>query len=258
MNSLASLPFRTVALSLALASLFVASGAVAETAPMRATEPAAPPMPAPAAAPKAVTEVSRGKVVETMDAAGYTYAHVATPGGEVWVAGPRTVLSVGDSVGWPAGSEMKNFQSKTLGRSFESILFVDALVVSGASAEAPAAAAHGSLSPQAGDDAEVKDIARAEGGLTVGEIFDRRKDLEGKEVVLRGKVVKFNGGVMKRNWLHLRDGSRAASGENDLTVTSDGTAAVGDVVVVRGKLALNKDFGFGYRYDVLLEDARLE
>lgn len=206
---------------------------------------------------QAAAGITRGKVLETMNAANYTYARVATPAGEKWVAGPHTELKVGDEVEWPGGSEMKNFASKTLGRTFDSILFVDALRTGGA-AGAAAAAPHVALSGKAPEGPEVTGIARAEGGLTVAEIYDRRSGLEGKEVVLRGKVVKANSGVMNRNWLHLRDGSRSSTGENDLTVTTDAMADVGKTVVVRGKLVLNKDFGFGYRYDVMIEGAKVQ
>lgn len=227
--------------------------AAAETAPLRATQPAGQPAtpPAPAAA------MIGGKVLETMDAATYTYARVETPAGEKWIAGPRTSLKIGDAVEWAGGNEMKNFPSKTLGRTFESIVFVDRILVGGASTAKGGTAPHASLSEKETADADVKGIEKADGGFTIAEIFDRRSDLEGKDVVVRGKVVKYNGGVMKRNWLHLRDGSQGAAGDNDLTVTSDDQATVGDVVVVRGKLVLNKDFGFNYRYDVMIEGAKV-
>jgi hypothetical protein len=252
-------PTRRVLLLAALAALAAraAAPAFAETAPLRAGGPtAAPPPSAPARA------AAGGKVLETMNAGNYTYARVKTADGETWVAGPETTLSVDDAVEWPGGMEMKKFTSKTLGRTFESILFVDRLVVSGSSPSAAAsspaasgAAPHASLSGKTEDGAKVGDIARLEGGLTVAEIYDRRVELDGKEVALRGRVVKFNAGVMDRNWIHLRDGSTSKDERNDLTVTSSGTASVGNIVVVRGRVVREKDFGFGYRYDVMLEGA---
>jgi hypothetical protein len=62
---------------------------------------------------------------------------------------------------------------------------------------------------------------------------------------------------MGKNWLHVRDGS-GAEGTNDLTVTTAGAMPnVGDTVVVTGPVVLNKDFGMGYQYDVLIEDAQV-
>lgn len=238
-----------------LAGVLAGGSALAEPAPLRATAPAASPMPAPAAKP--AVAMASGKVLETMDAANYTYARVQTPAGEKWIAGPQTAMKVGDTITWAPGNEMKDFASKSLGRTFESILFVGQIVVGGAPGAAAVGAAHGALSGKAADAPEVKGVAKAEGGMTIAEIYDGRAKLEGKEVVLRGKVVKFNAGIMGRNWLHLRDGSHGAAGDNDLTVTSAASAAVGDTVVVRGKVSLNKDFGFNYRYDLMLEDAKV-
>ena len=85
-----------------------------------------------------------------------------------------------------------------------------------------------------------------------------RTEMRGESVTVRGQVVKVNNGIMGRNWLHLRDGSGdAAEGTHDLTVTSDETAAIGDVVTVTGTVAVDKDFGAGYRYDLIVEDAAL-
>lgn len=245
----------------AVAAIASAAGpAFAETSPMRASKPAAPaahagPPSAPASAPAA--GMLRGKVLETMNASNYTYARVETPDGEQWLAGPQTAMKVGDLIAWPGGAPMNDFQSKTLGRTFDTILFVGQFVVGGGTGSDAMAAPHGALSGKGAEGPEVTGIARAAGGLTVAEIYDRRAELEGKEVTLRGKVVKFNSGVMDRNWLHLRDGSHGKNGESDLTVTSDADAAVGNVVVVKGKLVLNKDFGFNYKYDVMLEGAKV-
>jgi hypothetical protein len=100
-------------------------------------------------------------------------------------------------------------------------------------------------------------IAKAEGGMTVAEVFAGKDQLAGQTVAFRGKVVKTNPNIMGRNWLHVRDGS-GADGTNDLTVTTAGAVPnVGDIVVVRGSVALNKDFGMGYQYDVIIEEAEV-
>jgi hypothetical protein len=100
-------------------------------------------------------------------------------------------------------------------------------------------------------------IAKAEGGRTIAEVFAEKDQLAGQMVVIRGKVVKTNPRIMGKNWLHVRDGS-GAEGSNDLTVTTVGTTPmVGDTVVVSGPVVLNKDFGMGYTYDVIIEDAEV-
>jgi hypothetical protein len=129
--------------------------------------------------------------------------------------------------------------------------------------EAPAAsvapqmpAGHPTAEP--GAEVDLSGIAKAEGGKTVAEVFAEKDALAGKPVTVRGKVVKVNAGIMGKNWLHVRDGS-GAEGTNDLTVT---TAAelpeLGATVVVTGPVTLDKDFGAGYAYDVIVEDAEIK
>jgi hypothetical protein len=102
---------------------------------------------------------------------------------------------------------------------------------------------------------DLSGIERAAGGKTVAEVFAEKDQLAGKPIILRGKVVKTNANIMGKNWLHVRDGS-GAEGANDLTVTTTGTLPnVGDTVLLTGPVVLNKDFGMGYRYDVMVEDA---
>ena len=94
--------------------------------------------------------------------------------------------------------------------------------------------------------------------LTIGELYQQKAELSGKQVQLQGKVVKVNNEIMKRNFLHIQDGSGdAANGTNDLTLTSQDTAAIGDEVVVVGTVTLNQDFGYGYSYPVLIEGATI-
>ena len=101
------------------------------------------------------------------------------------------------------------------------------------------------------------EISKLSGGNTVAEIFSNISTLKGTIVIVRGKVVKFNAQIMGKNWIHIQDGTK--SGENfDLTVTSNSTAKVGNTVVISGTLAHNKDFGAGYHYFGIVENATIE
>ena len=111
--------------------------------------------------------------------------------------------------------------------------------------------------PKAAAEVDLTGIAKAEGGKTVAEVFAEKDALAGTPVTFRGKVVKTNPDIMGKNWLHVRDGS-GEEGTNDLTITTAGTLPnIGDTVVVTGNVTLNKDFGMGYAYDVLIEDAQV-
>ena len=105
------------------------------------------------------------------------------------------------------------------------------------------------------DTVDLSGIDKAEGGRTIAEVFADKDQLAGETIVFRGKVVKVNAGIMGKNWLHVRDGS-GAEGTNDLTVTTiEVLPNVGDTVLVSGIVELNKDFGMGYQYDIIIEDA---
>lgn len=103
-------------------------------------------------------------------------------------------------------------------------------------------------------------VAKATGpnARTVAEIVAKSGELKDKPVVVRGKVVKFTGGVMGKNWLHLRDGSgSAADNTHDIVVTTKDETKVGEVVLVKGVVHTNIDIGSGYSYKVLVEEATL-
>ena len=205
-----------------------------------------------------------GEVVETMDAATYTYARVDLGNREVWVASNTFQVAVGDRVSFPLETPMQNFHSDSLDRDFPLIYFASYVVPEG---EAPSAAApaprdlppgHPALDSFAADTNTTAAMAadQPSGGVSIAEVWQRRVDLEGRRVTVRGRVVKYNPAILGRNWLHIQDGSgELASGTNDITVTTEDAVAVGDVVTVTGTVANDRDFGAGYTYTVMLEDA---
>jgi len=203
-----------------------------------------------------------GIVKETMNSGGYTYLQIDTGRGSLWAAAPEFKIQVGTQVTLPAGLAMENYHSKTLNRTFEVVYFVDK-VQTGASGR-PAAAlppgmAHppvGAQAAEAGKTMDYSGLTKPEGGHTVAEIFAGKKELTGKEVTFRGKVVRFNPQIMGVNWMHVRDGT-GAEGSNDLTVTTAGMAAKGDTVLVKGTLAADRDFGHGYKYALIVEGGQV-
>jgi hypothetical protein len=205
-------------------------------------------------------QVMTGTVLETMNAGGYTYVQVDTGSETIWAASPEFAVQAGDAVIIPEGMPMVNHRSNTLDRTFDLVYFVDGVMVAG-SQEVGGVPRMPEGHPPIGDRAasnnvDLSGVSKVEGGQTVEEIMVGKEKLNGKEVKLRGKVVKFNAGIMGKNWLHIQDGT-GGEGANDLTVTTSDAAQVGDTVLVSGVIATNKDFGFGYQYDVIIEDARV-
>ena len=204
-----------------------------------------------------------GVVIESMDSGGYTYLNVKVNNdNDVWVAAPLTSLTVGDSVYFTKGMLMKNFSSPSLKRVFDEIYFTGTLYVGSVpSATAKEQFDHlgtikrAQAKPEISE-AEINAVDKLPGGKSIAEIQAAKEALNGKKVQVKGIVTKYNAEIMNRNWLHLRDASTGAEGE-DLVVTTDLEFKVGDVIQIEGTLSLDKNFGFGYKYAMLLEDATI-
>lgn len=198
-------------------------------------------------------DVVAGKVAETIDSGGYTYVRVLEGKDSSWVAIPQQAVKVGAEVSYGKGLVMNDFHSKTLNRTFKKLVFSEGTAAPGHGSKAgKAAPPHGQAAPS---QLPVK-IAKAEGqdAYTVAEIFSKRKELAGKQVSVRGKVMKVSAEIMGRNWVHLQDGSGdSKAGTHDLLVTTSEEAKPGETVTARGTVAKDKDFGSGYRYQVLVE-----
>ena len=169
------------------------------------------------------------KVVDNIDAANYTYLHV----------------SENLPTGQAGGSEYWN-------RTFKSIYFVQ--TISKTPQTASLSSAHTGASSSAKEDVSV---APLKGGYTVAQIFEKKSALAGKTVKIRGQVTKYNPDIMNKNWIHIQDGT-GSGGNFDLLVTSNQAAAVGDIIEVEGTVAVNKDFGAGYSYSVMLENGKIK
>jgi len=195
-----------------------------------------------------------GKITDTITVPGYTYVEVDAGDRKVWAAVPGTAGTIGDEVSFSTGTLMQDFYSKSLQRDFPIIYFVERIDGENetASTSAVISAAHG----QSGQEPAVEpvtEIVKAEGGYTIAEIRAGKAELNGELIRVRGQVTKYTAGVLDKNWIHINDGS----GAGDLTVTTYATAAIDDVVVIQGKLELDKDYGYGYVYPAILEDAEI-
>ncbi len=206
----------------------------------------------PAPTPSMANGLATGTVAAVIDAGGYTYVKVDVGAQEVWAAGPVTAIAKGDTVTFSTLIPMKNFHSKAMNRDFETLYFVDGFSNLNSVGASPAAST-ASTSPATTPAAKVDNIARVEGDYTIAEALAQSKELAGKPIKVRGQVTKYTPGIMRKNWIHLEDGS----GDKDLIVTTTATTAVGAVIVVEGALSLDRDFGMGYFYEVLMEDAAI-
>lgn len=193
------------------------------------------------------------KILETIDASNYTYLRVDESGSEYWIAAPKMTAEVGQTFYYSGGMEMPNFESKSLNRTFEKILFVDKVSSSANNGVMESPSTRG---VQVAREDVLVDPAK--GGLTVAELYAKKDQLEGKMVKVRGKVTKFNPDIMNKNWVHLQDGTGEQANNNfDIMATTMGQTSTGEVIIVEGTLRLNKDFGAGYYYSVMIEDVKI-
>jgi hypothetical protein len=194
---------------------------------------------------------------EVMQAEKYTYVQVTDEAGEqYWVAVPSQSIESGVTYYYKGGLLKRNFESKEFNRVFETLYLIAGLSNHPLGEESSALDQAFAKLQQAESPSENTQVDPIEGSISLADLFSNPKKFEGKTVVVQGKCVKVNNQIMGRNWIHIQDGS----GENenlDLTVTTSSVVEIGSVVTIEGTIALNRDFGAGYRYNVIMEDARL-
>jgi len=209
--------------------------------------------------PKSIAATSHKVVAEeVLQANKYTYLKAQESGKSIWIAIPKRELEIGKTYYYSQAMEMKDFHSKDLDRTFESVYFVSGL------SESPAERSN--LQYQIKEetsvnknDAEQKmdlNIQREEGISTLSYLYENRENLEAKSITVKGVVTKFNAGIMGKNWVHIQDGT-GSEGNFDLTITTQEMVKVGETVTFEGKVILDKDFGYGYKYELMLEDGVL-
>lgn len=214
--------------------------------------PQSQPVPASPAAP-ATANFHTAVVQEVVQATEYTYLNVKEGDTTCWVAVTKREIPKGSTITYAPDVEMKDFFSKDLQRTFESVYFVSAVSMQGEGAMGAAMPMTGHQAATSSDKlTEV--IDPVDGGISIADLYGNVATHGGQSVKIRGKVTKVNMAILGKNWIHVQDGTEGA-GKYDLTVTTKDVAKVGDVVVVEGGITLNKDFGSGYKYDVIMEDA---
>lgn len=197
----------------------------------------------------------QGKVTEIINVTGYTYAEVNLGKKKVWVAGPVTALKLNDDVSFSTTMPMKKFHSKTLKRDFDIVYFVGTF-----NANTDSMSKHPGAMPSphaqlknTDVNTPVNDIDKVKGGYTIAEINANKNNLDGKVFEVRGKVTKVTKNVMGNNWVHIRDSSTL----DDLTLSTKDIANIDEVVIVKGKLALDQDYSYGYIYPVILLESKI-
>ena len=191
-------------------------------------------------------------VVDKINTSNYTYLQVSENKKNYWIAVPFMEIEIGETVYFSKFMEMKNFKSETIDRTFSSLLFVDDARKSATPDHMKQV--HSGAMTIAKQDVKIEP---SDDGYTIEKIYAEKNELKGKTIEVRGKVVKYNPQIMNRNWIHVQDGT-GTENDYDLVVTSEDKVKVGDIINIKGAVTIDKDFGAGYFFPVLIEDAKIE
>ena len=192
------------------------------------------------------------KVVDKIASNNYLYLQVIENKETFWIAVPAMEIETGETVYFSKYMVMSDFKSENVERTFETILFVEDARKSATPDEMKKI--HSGATSVEKQNIKIETLAN---GKTIQQLYSDKSSLNGKIVMTKGKVVKFNKQIMKRNWIHIQDGT---GDENnfDLVVTTNDEVQVGDIITAEGNLSVDKDFGAGYFFSVIIEDAKIE
>ena len=195
-------------------------------------------------------------IKEVLQTTSYTYLLGEENGKQRWLAVPKMAANEGDTYYYQGGMDMGNFTSKELNRTFESIVFLNGVISPGEMQGGKTTLVQSNQKSDMSEKKIEEKISPAAGGVTIENLIANKEKYAGKIVKIRGKVTKYNSKILGKNWLHLQDGT-GNSASFDLTATTADEVNVGDVITIEGVIVLNKDFGAGYKYDIILENGKI-
>jgi hypothetical protein len=192
-------------------------------------------------------------VNEVLPTSKYVYLFVNEGDEKFWVATVKQEVNVGDSYMYKGGIMKKNFESKEYNRVFDVVYLVTNLVPINRTPKSESNKAEVESSQQE-DITEKGELIEHEGSIKINELVSNPQKYKGQTIQLTGRVNKINPNIMKRNWIHLQDGSKD---DYDLVITSNTFVPEGSIITIQGVVTLNIDFGAGYKYDILVENGEL-
>jgi hypothetical protein len=194
-------------------------------------------------------------VNEALNTSRYTYLNVTEDGESFWIAIPKKEIEIGGTYYYRGGLKKTNFKSVEHDRIFETLYLVSDVSKDPGMTTVGSGNPHQHLEESSSVEPAGK-INPPPGGITLAELFANKEKYNGKKVRVKGQCVKLNNMIMNRNWIHISDGSVKEEGV-DLTVTTTEQVNLGDIVSFEGVISLNKDFGAGYKYEIIMEEATL-
>ena len=199
-------------------------------------------------------------VNEVLPTEKYVYLNVNEGDKNYWIATVKMEAKVGETYFYKGGLLKTNFESKEYNRVFETVYLVTNLVAEqhGNKTGKVDIGDYSDSKPKSSSKVDIEThtdkVVQHKGSIKISELIKDPKKYEGQTIQLTGKCTKINAGIMNRNWIHLKDGSKD---DFDLVITSSSFVPEGSTITIKALVTLNKDFGAGYKYDLILENGVL-
>ncbi len=192
------------------------------------------------------------KAVDVLQATRYVYVKVEEDGSEYWIATTKQEVDEGETYFYRGGLLKTNFESKEHNRIFDQIYLVSRIVPVNHANSVTSPNTNTTEDPIKSEMLTAGEVIKVSGSIPISDIIKAPKSYEGKEVQISGRCIKVNPNIMGRNWIHLQDGTQ---GDFDMVATTSIIIPEGQLVTIKGTINLDVDFGAGYLYDIIMEDA---
>jgi predicted small secreted protein len=192
--------------------------------------------------------------LEVLQAERYTYLHVVENVDTFWVAASKNeTAKKGNKYFYRGGLLKTNFQSQEFNRTFDKIYLVSSVIDASAH---PGSGGDMAMPNNEGSTISTGEMPSVKDAIKLDALMKSKQNQAGKIVKVVGKTVKVNNGIMGKNWIHIQDGTKKDGKPCDLTITTSENIPMGINVAFEGKIVLNKDFGAGYKYEIIMEEGK--
>jgi len=202
--------------------------------------------------------IHTGKVLQVKDSGAYIYIKVKKQNEEIWAAIPKTDVKVGENVTLKESTWMTNFKSKTLGKTFDKVLFAEI--------DGQKKAIHGVDNVHGIHGQAMKEkpnpkfddiiISKEKAIKTdIATIQKNIKKFKNKNVTIQGKVIQVSNKVMGNTWIKIQNNDSAIIFRSN---NEDEKVKEGDKIKATGTINTDVDYGYGFKYKVIGVNAKVE
>ncbi len=233
---------------------------IQEDSPLENHATASTPATTDAPATSSAMDLHEIKVINIQHASRYTYLEADEKGQKVCIAIPlNKEIKKNQTYYFRGGILMANSEKLNFSQAYDAVRIVSVLSSTSDLSNTTNNMTDASVPGEAGVKINSVKLVPMAGVTKLSDVLSSPEKFDGKTVLVQGFVVKYNRMILNKNWIHIQDNTMDKKGnKNDLTITTMDEVQIGDPVAFEGKISLNKDFGAGYKYEVILEEAKLK